>query len=130
MCNNDSIRGRLECLVAAGNDVGILISYVLFSAPPFVVKLAPLICISIPVLFAMVFVTLPNTTQYYLAKKQFQNAEYSFKFYKGYTGLSQYEQSAFYIEFERLKLLATKRTEEKQVQISDFCKYELLDING
>lgn len=116
-----SIRGRLECIVATGNDVGILISYVLFSIP-FVDKLAPLICVSIPVLFAMVFITLPNTTQYHLSKKQLQSAEYSFKFYKGYTGRSQYEQSAFYIEFERLKLIASKRKGENRIQLTDFCK--------
>lgn len=70
----------------------------------------------------MIFVTLPNTTQYHLSKRQLQNAEYSFKFYKGYTGRSQYEQSAFYIEFERLKLIASKRKEENQIQFNDFCK--------
>lgn len=116
-------------------------------------KLVPLICVTIPILFAMVFITLPNTTQYYLARRQLQvlplrkfnacvyklringpyvlgvffllqNAEYAFKFYKGYTGLSQYEQSAFYIEFERLKLIASKRKEEKKVQLADFCKFQ------
>lgn len=52
----------------------------------------------------------------------FQKAENAFKFYKGYTGLSQYEQSAFLIEFERLKLIASKRKEEKKVKFADFCK--------
>lgn len=77
---------------------------------------------TVPVLFAMVFVTLPNTTQHHLFKKQAQKAEHSFKFYKGYTGHNQYEQSAFYIEFERLKLIASKRKEENQIQFTDFCK--------
>lgn len=115
-----SIRGRLDCIRCAIGDIGILIGYVLGTFVDY--KLVPLICVTVPILFAMIFVTLPNTTQYYLSRKQFQNAEYSFKFYRGYTGQSQYEQSAFYIEFERLKLIASKRKEEKKVQLSDFCK--------
>lgn len=118
--SNDSIRGRLDCVRASIGDIGILFGYIFGSFVDY--QLVPLICVSVPVLFAIIFITLPNTTQYYLSKRQFQCAEYAFKYYKGYSGRNQYEENAFFIEFERMKLIASKKKEEKRLQFSDFCK--------
>lgn len=86
--------------------------------------ICPIIGVSVPILFAMIFMTLPNTPQYYLSKRQFQDAECALKYYKGYSGRNRnrYEMRAFYIEFERLKLIASNRKEEKKIQLDDFCE--------
>lgn len=53
---------------------------------------------------------------------EFQKAEKALKFYKGYRGISEKEDKAFFKEFERLKYIASEQKMQKRIQASDFCK--------
>lgn len=53
---------------------------------------------------------------------EFQKAEKAMKFYKGYRGISEKEDKAFFEEFERLKSNPQGQKTREKIQASDFCK--------
>lgn len=82
----------------------------------------PMICIGIPIVFALVFSIIPNTPRYYLAKGDENAAERALKYYKGYKRSCKEEDIAFYKEFESLKSVSTVQNENKKFRIEDFCE--------
>lgn len=55
-----------------------------------------------------------------------KGAENALKYYKGFKGENQLEINAFNAEFNRLKLLAKERIDDKSVKLRDFgeCHFE------
>lgn len=51
-----------------------------------------------------------------------QEAENSLKYYKGYQGKSVEEIVAFSVEFERMKLVASKQKDDQKITMKDMCK--------
>lgn len=75
-----------------------------------------------PIFFVVIFIMLPNTPRYHLAKGEMQKAEESLKFYKGYRGKDPMEDDAIAIELERLRTAESEQKTTESLQISDFCK--------
>lgn len=65
-----SIRGRLGSLPLLFRNIGILIAYILGAMVDY--KYIPWICVTIPIVFIVYFMTLPNTSQYYLQRGSFE----------------------------------------------------------
>lgn len=55
-------------ICALFGDVGILISYILGTVVGY--RIIPCICVTVPIIFAIIFSTFPNTPEFYLAKGQ------------------------------------------------------------
>lgn len=51
-----------------------------------------------------------------------QEAKYSLKYYKGYTGKSAAEDDALNEELQRLNLTVNERKAEAKLRASDICK--------
>lgn len=66
----DSIRGRLGSMTNFLRNTGILANYILGAVVEY--NYIPWINIVVPVIFAIVFIILPNTPQYYLQKGKTQ----------------------------------------------------------
>lgn len=73
---DDSIRGRLSVISHLSRNSGILIAYVLGAFLPY--KIVPCIFICIPIIFAVLFVRFPNTTQYHLKRGNLQVSSFKF----------------------------------------------------
>lgn len=82
-----------------------------------------MICICIPIVFALVFSFIPNTPRYYFAKGDDKRAERALKYYKGYKRSCKEEDVAFYKEFESLKSVSNTQKDNKKFRIEDFCKF-------
>lgn len=52
----------------------------------------------------------------------FQKAEKALKYYKGFKGQSEKEETALNYEFERLKMIAMKQKLNNKFQMSDVCE--------
>lgn len=63
-----SIRGRMGMVCALFGDVGILIGYTTGYTMSY--RTVPCICVILPIIFAIIFSSFPNTPQYYLSKGQ------------------------------------------------------------
>ncbi|XP_055295134.1 facilitated trehalose transporter Tret1-like [Sitodiplosis mosellana] len=128
---NDNIRGRLGGLLLFLRNIGVLIAYILGAVVDY--EYIPYVCVVIPFGFVIIFATLPNTPQFYIAKGDMNKAEYSVKCYKGYQGESRAEDDALYKEYEKLKTMANESKTEEKLQLSDFCnclnlKLQILSI--
>lgn len=67
---NDNIRGSLTSLSMLSWNIGALIAYILGAFVEY--HYIPYICITMPIIFAVIFIMLPNTPRYYLAKGEIQ----------------------------------------------------------
>lgn len=76
-----------------------------------------------PIFFVVIFIMLPNTPRYHLAKGEIQKAEESLKFYKGYRGKDPMEDDAIAMELERLRSAGSDQKTTETLQMSDFCKF-------
>ncbi|XP_037040406.1 facilitated trehalose transporter Tret1-2 homolog [Bradysia coprophila] len=125
---NDNIRGRLGSLPLFFRNVGILIAYIIGATVDY--KFIPWICVTIPIVFVIIFVTLSNTPQYYLRRGNLQKAEDALKHYKGFERSKRdpQELSAFHAEFERLKTIALKQQPKEKLIWADFSNWKA--ING
>lgn len=63
-----SIRGRLGSVMLFLRNIGILIAYILGATVDY--KNIPFVCVVVPIVFGIIFLTLPNTPQYLLQKGQ------------------------------------------------------------
>ncbi|XP_055304279.1 uncharacterized protein LOC129569467 [Sitodiplosis mosellana] len=115
---NDDIRGRLASTSLVVRNTGILMGYIFGATIDY--KYIPIICVILPIIFAIIFGMIPNTPRYYLHEGQIQKAEDALKFYKGYEGKNEQEDNAIDKEFKRLKLIANERKTEEKLQTSDF----------
>lgn len=70
---NDDIRGRLGAVAPFTRNVGLLIAYILGAHLPY--RDIPLVCIIFPIIFAVVFMMMPNTPRYYLQRGQIHVSE-------------------------------------------------------
>lgn len=121
---NDSIRGSLTSLSMLSWNIGALIAYILGAFVEY--HIIPYICISMPVIFAVIFIMLPNTPRFYLARGEVQRAEEALKFYKGYKGKDPMEDDAIAAELNRLRTVENEQKTSETLQISDFCKFLFL----
>lgn len=61
-----SIRGSLTALWMLSSNIGSLLAYILGAYVEY--AYIPYICITMPIAFAAIFIMLPNTPRYHLAK--------------------------------------------------------------
>lgn len=67
---NFSIRGRLSSFLYLSRNIGILFSYVIGSFIQY--KYLPCICVLIQVIYAAIFIFLPNTPKFHLERHEIQ----------------------------------------------------------
>lgn len=65
-----SIRGRLGGVTLVMRNFGILIAYVLGATIDYFQ--IPIVCVTVPIIFMILFVMLPSTPQYFLRKKEWK----------------------------------------------------------
>ncbi|XP_055302943.1 facilitated trehalose transporter Tret1-like, partial [Sitodiplosis mosellana] len=66
--SNDDIRGRLGSVTLVMRNIGILIAYILGATINYFQM--PIVCVSVPIIFMILFLMLPNTPQYFLQRGQ------------------------------------------------------------
>lgn len=79
----------------------------------------------ITAIFLISFICVPSTPQYFLQKYKLDDAERSFRFYKGYRN-SKESQSAL-AQFDKMKHVAKVLEADSAISAADLCK--LLRIN-
>lgn len=65
-----SIRGKLGSFPQLARNIGVLFAYIVGAYVDY--KYVPCICIFLPFLFAIFFMSLPNTPQYHIKNGQIQ----------------------------------------------------------
>ncbi|XP_055684814.1 facilitated trehalose transporter Tret1-like [Lutzomyia longipalpis] len=117
----DSIRGTLgACLILIVN-FGILVGLAICGYLDFFV--APLIPITILIVFLILFQFLPETPQYLLMRKRKTEAEVSFRFYRGYRKATDEMPDKYLREFANLQKIydfSSLNTEDQKVSSKDF----------
>lgn len=136
-----SIRGRLSTFSQISRVIGVLVAFIVNAVVDY--EYVPCIFIFIPFLYAILFMLLPNTPQYYLQKNQDQvsmaifllilnnvklfysfeqEAKNSLKYYKGYQGNSEKEDNAIDAEFDRIKSISKQQKSNQKIVLADLCK--------
>uniref|UniRef100_A0A1L8DFA2 Putative sugar transporter n=3 Tax=Nyssomyia neivai TaxID=330878 RepID=A0A1L8DFA2_9DIPT len=117
----DSIRGTLgACLILIVN-FGVLVGLAICGYLDFFV--APLIPISILLVFLILFQFLPETPQYLLMRRRKIDAEASFRFYRGYRKSTEEMAEKYVKEFTALQKIydiSSVNSDDQKLSMKDF----------
>lgn len=117
---NDNIRGRLTSIGSLSVNLGILIAYILGATVNY--HYIPYICVPVPIIFVIIFTTLPNTPRYHIRKGDIQSAKDALKFYKGCKGKEDSrEDVAIKLELDRLRMVESEQNTAESLKCADFC---------
>lgn len=105
--------------------VGVLIAFTLGAYFNYIT--CSLFFMGITAVFLASFMCIPSTPQYFLQKNNFNEAEKSFQFYKGFQ--DRKESVSVVAQFHKMKQVAKALEENSKINTSDLCKYFSMRIS-
>ncbi|XP_062704726.1 facilitated trehalose transporter Tret1-2 homolog [Aedes albopictus] len=97
----DRIRGLLGSTLVFSSNLGLLVMYILGASVPY--HIVPYVLITVPVVFLIGFISVPDTPFHYMRQNKYQSSESSLKFYRGYSSERELVSVEFQQELLRLK---------------------------
>lgn len=113
-----NVRGTLGSILLLSYYLGILLSYVLGMFVEY--KIFPLIGISLPTIFFIIFYFFPETPQYLLKQDRKEDALKSLQFYRGVDRKTSTTPNSIDEEFKRMQASNTSQNEHPTVHLNDF----------